>query len=192
MVADKNNVKTLARQNQEETVTFFNQLKRKKPKQLDDIVHVIHDKVSNKFDCLTCGNCCKSISPRITDKDIERIAHRLRMKEVDFIARYLHVDEDQWLVFNDTPCPFLMPDNYCMIYDYRPKACSEYPHTDRRRFYQLLDLTLTNRELCPIVYDVVERLKKEDFGKKDEDDSKVPYSGNERKIGKKRVRHSRS
>ena len=192
MVADNNNVKALARQNQAETTTFINQLKRKKPKQLDDIVHVIHDKVSGKFDCLTCGNCCKSISPRITDKDIERIAQKQRMKEVDFIARYLHVDDDQWFVFNDTPCPFLMPDNYCMIYDYRPNACSEYPHTDRRRFYQLLDLTMQNRELCPIVYEVVERLKKVDFGKKDEADSKVPYSGNERKSGAKRVRHSRS
>lgn len=99
----------------------------------------------------------------ITDKDIERIAHRQRMKEVDFIAQYLHVDEDHFYVFNETPCPFLMADNYCMIYEYRPKACREYPHTDRRRFYQLLDLTLKNRELCPIVYEVVERLKKEDL-----------------------------
>ena len=99
----------------------------------------------------------------ITDRDIERIAHRQKMKEVDFINRYLHIDEDQWYVFNNTPCPFLMPDNYCMIYDYRPKACHEYPHTDRRRFYQLLDLTMLNRELCPIVYEVVELLKKENF-----------------------------
>jgi len=192
MVADKNNVKALARQNQEATTTFFNQLKRKKPKQLDDVVHVIHDKVSNKFDCLTCGNCCKSISPRITDKDIERIAHKQKMKEVDFIARYLHVDDDQWFVFNETPCPFLMPDNYCMIYDYRPKACAEYPHTDRRRFYQLLDLTMVNRELCPIVYEVVEGLKKEDFGKKEEVDPKFLGNGKEHKSGAKRSRPKRS
>jgi Fe-S-cluster containining protein len=192
MQADKNNVKALARQNQEETTTFFNQLKRKKPKRLDDVIHLIHAKVSEKFDCLTCGNCCKSISPRITDKDIERIAHKQKMKEVDFIARYLHVDDDQWFVFNQTPCPFLMSDNFCMIYDYRPKACSEYPHTDRRRFYQLLDLTMQNRELCPIVYEVIERLKKEDFGTKDEADSKVLFNGKEQKSGAKRSRPRRS
>ncbi len=188
MVADKNNVKALARGNQAETAIFFNKLKRKKPKQLDDITHRLHDKVANQFDCLSCGNCCKSISPIITDKDIERIARKQRMKEVDFIARYLHVDEDQCFVFNDTPCPFLMPDNFCMIYDYRPKACSEYPHTDRRRFYQLLDLTMLNRELCPIVYEVVERLKKEDFGEKDEVASKVLFNGKEHKSGTKRAR----
>ncbi len=97
----------------------------------------------------------------ITDKDIEKIAGKMKMKAVDFIARYLHIDEDKCYVFNDTPCPFLMSDNYCVIYDYRPKACREYPHTDRKRFYQVLDLTMLNRELCPIVYEVVEGLKKE-------------------------------
>jgi len=192
MEADKNNVKALARGNQVETNAFFTKLKRKKPKQLDDVAHRIHDKVTEKFDCLTCGNCCKSISPRITDKDVERIAHKLKMKEVDFIARYLHIDDDQWFVFNDTPCPFLMPDNYCMIYDFRPKACREYPHTDRRRFYQLLDLTIQNRELCPIVYEVVEQLKKEDFGLKDEVASKVLFNGKEHKAGVKSFRPKRS
>jgi uncharacterized protein len=163
MEADKNNVKTLALQNREETNTFFSKLKRKKPHKLDDITHRLHDKVSGQFDCLTCGNCCKSISPRITDKDIEKIAHRLKIKEVDFISRYLYLDDDHWYVFNDTPCPFLMPDNYCLIYEFRPKACREYPHTDRRRFYQILDLTLLNRELCPIVYEIVELLKRENL-----------------------------
>lgn len=161
MEADKNNVKVLAKRNQEETNSFFTKLKKKKPKSLDDIVHETHEDVCEQFDCLQCANCCSSISPMLTDRDIERIARFLKMKAVDFISRYLHVDEDHCYVFNETPCPFLMPDNYCMIYDVRPKACQEYPHTDRRRFYQILDLTLKNREICPIVYEVVERLKKD-------------------------------
>ncbi len=99
----------------------------------------------------------------ITEKDIERIARHLKIKPVEFISRYLHIDEDQCYVFNLTPCPFLLSDNYCMIYDQRPKACREYPHTDRHRFYQILELTMKNRELCPIVYEVVERLKLENL-----------------------------
>ena len=87
MEADNKNVKALALQNQEETTVFFNKLKRKKPKQLDDLTHRWHDKVTGQFNCLTCGNCCKSISPMITDKDIERIARRQKMKESDFIDR---------------------------------------------------------------------------------------------------------
>ena len=163
MEADKNNVKELAKRNQEETNTFFTKLKRKKPKNLDTVTHRIHEAVCAKFDCLKCANCCSSISPMITDKDIERMARYLKMKQVDFINRYLHIDEDQCFVFNDTPCPFLMNDNYCMVYDQRPKACAEYPHTDRRRFYQVLDLTMKNREICPIVYEVVEKLKRENI-----------------------------
>lgn len=30
------------------------------------------------------------------------------------------------------PCPLLGRDNYCAVYADRPKACREYPHTDRR------------------------------------------------------------
>ena len=161
MQADRDNVKELARRNQEETNTFFTRLKRKKPKSLDDAAHRNHHIVCSQFDCLKCANCCESISPMLTDKDIERISRFLKMKSADFIKQYLHIDEDHFFVFNDTPCPFLMPDKYCLIYDVRPKACSEYPHTDRRRFYQLLDLTFKNREICPIVYEVVEKLKRE-------------------------------
>ncbi len=31
-----------------------------------------------------------------------------------------------------SPCPFLGDDNYCSVYEARPKACREYPHTDRK------------------------------------------------------------
>jgi Fe-S-cluster containining protein len=57
------------------------------------------------------------------------------------------------------PCPFLGADNYCSVYDDRPKACREYPHTDRKRFYQILDLTLKNTSTCPAVHLVIEKLK---------------------------------
>jgi Fe-S-cluster containining protein len=163
MEADKDNVKMLANRNQEETRTFFTKLKRKKPKNLDTVTHRIHDQVIANFDCLQCANCCALISPMITDKDIDRIARFLKMKPVDFVERYLHIDEDQCYVFSNIPCPFLMQDNYCIIYDQRPKACREYPHTDRRRFYQILNLTMKNRDICPIVYEVVEKLKQENL-----------------------------
>lgn len=46
-----------------------------------------------------------------------------------------------------------------MIYGVRPKACSEYPHTNRRKFIQITDLTLKNIELCPATYNIIEALK---------------------------------
>ncbi|MGL5620544.1 MAG: YkgJ family cysteine cluster protein, partial [Tannerellaceae bacterium] len=64
-------------------------------------------------------------------------------------------------VFKSMPCPFLMSDNYCSIYSDRPKACREYPHTDRKKFIQIANLTIKNSYTCPGVYEILERLKKE-------------------------------
>lgn len=157
--ANKDNVSRLAREAYEENQRFFKRLKKKMPGNLDEVVHELNDDAFREFDCLTCANCCSSISPMMTDKDVERLAKPLRIKPSQVIEQYMHLDEDHDYVFNSAPCPFLMPDNYCSVYEYRPKACREYPHTDRRRFSQLLNLTLKNCEVCPIVFRVVDRLK---------------------------------
>ncbi len=142
-----------------DTKLFFAKLRKKKPKNLDKIVHELHEEVFQEIDCLNCANCCKSISPTLYDKDVERLAKHFKMKPSQFVEQYLYVDDEGDYVFQQTPCPFLLPDNYCMAYESRPKACREYPHTDRKRFYQILNLTLKNTEVCPAVYDVVEKLK---------------------------------
>jgi len=143
-----------------ENKKFIAKLKRTRPKDLDDVVHSSHDEVFRKTDCLTCANCCKSISPMITDKDIERIAKHLKMRPSLFTEKYLYLDQENDYVYNDAPCPFLMNDNFCSIYEVRPKACREYPHTDSKNFYKLLDLTLKNMLVCPAVFEIVEELKK--------------------------------
>jgi hypothetical protein len=139
---------------------LFKRLKAKKPKNLDDVIHELHHEAFDQFDCLSCANCCSTISPVITEKDVERLAKRMRMKPVDFIAQNLYIDEDQDYVFKQTPCPFLMDDKSCMVYEDRPKACREYPHTDRKRMYQILNLTHKNCEVCPVVYCITEELVK--------------------------------
>jgi uncharacterized protein len=144
-----------------ETKNFFARLKKKKPKNLDSIVQGLHNEVFEEVDCLKCANCCKSISPTLYEKDIERLAKHLKIKPSQLVDEYLQIDEENDYVFRKQPCPFLMSDNYCIVYEARPKACREYPHTDRKRFYQILDLTLKNTEVCPAAFDVVERLKEE-------------------------------
>ena len=135
------------------------QLKRKKPKNLDEIVHSLHDETFEEINCLTCGNCCKTTSPAIHERDLDRMARFLRVKPSDLIDRYLHLDSDGDYVFHAAPCPFLGPDNYCSIYDARPQACREYPHTNRKKFYQLLDLSLKNTEICPAVARIFDELR---------------------------------
>ncbi|MBN2890552.1 MAG: YkgJ family cysteine cluster protein [Bacteroidales bacterium] len=138
---------------------FLNKLKNKKPKNLDSLVHQLDYDFFKKFDCLDCANCCKTLGPKILNKDIERLSSFLKIKEIDFMDKYLKIDEDNDYVFKSMPCPFLDSDNYCLVYQHRPKACREYPHTSQRRFYQVLDQTLLNTETCPAVFEIVEKLK---------------------------------
>lgn len=58
------------------------------------------------------------------------------------------------------PAPILdRADNYCSIYDHRPKACSEFPHTNRKKFHQITAITQKNIPICPAAYQVVEAMK---------------------------------
>ncbi len=148
----------LAKRTETKVKQAFQRIKKKKPKDLDLVVQKLNDQAFDEIDCLSCANCCKSLGPRITDRDIERLAKHFKKKPSAIIEEYLRIDEDGDYVFKSMPCPFLAPDNYCFVYEDRPKACREYPHTDRRRFVQLLGLTLKNRSTCPVVYKVAEEL----------------------------------
>ena len=125
---------------------------------MDLVVHALHETYFNAIDCLKCARCCKHLGPRIESKDVERMAKALRLKPAEVFERYLKIDEDGDTVFHSMPCPFLGDDHYCSIYESRPKACREYPHTDRKRFYQLYKLSMKNAETCPIVFEVLENL----------------------------------
>jgi len=138
---------------------FLNKLAKANPRKVDDAFHKQHEEVFTEIDCLTCANCCKTTSPIFYQNDIERAANAQRMKPGDFIVKYLRIDEDKDYVLQTSPCPFLGVDNYCTIYADRPKACREYPHTERKKMVQIMDLTYKNTLVCPAVYQMVERLK---------------------------------
>jgi Fe-S-cluster containining protein len=82
------------------------------------------------------------------------------MKPQQFIDTYLRLDEENDYVLQSVPCTFLGADNYCSIYEVRPKACREFPHTDRKKFQQISNLTLKNVAICPAAYNIVEAMKK--------------------------------
>lgn len=121
-------------------------------------MQALHDEVFSGTDCLSCANCCKTTGPLFTRPDVERIAKHLRSKPSQFQDTYLRVDEDGDLVLKTVPCAFLAPDNSCTIYEVRPKACREFPHTNRRKFHQISELTLKNVGICPAAYAIVERM----------------------------------
>ena len=151
--------KTLVKQKVKENKAFFQQVKRLKPKVLDQQIHQLHEEVFTCTDCLKCANCCTTTGPLFTDKDISRISKHLRLRPSEFTEKYLRIDEDNDYVLQSVPCAFLGDDKRCSIYDVRPKACREFPHTDRAKQHQILNLTQKNVAVCPAVYEIVERMK---------------------------------
>jgi len=146
-----------------ENKKFLTSLKKKDVRVVDREFHRLHDEVFEEIDCLTCANCCKTTSPIFYQTDIERAADFLQMRPGDFVEKYLRIDEDKDFVLKSAPCPFLGADNYCSIYESRPKACREYPHTNRKKMVQVLELTQRNTTVCPAVLEIVERLKAVDI-----------------------------
>ncbi|MFZ9660891.1 MAG: YkgJ family cysteine cluster protein [Chitinophagaceae bacterium] len=118
----------------------------------------IHEEVSQRINCLECANCCKNYSPRFKTPDIKRISKLLKIKESVFIDQYLRLDEEGDYVVKSTPCPFLSNDNSCQIYDSRPSDCARFPYTDEDVLFKRKSLTLKNSKICPIVYEVLDKL----------------------------------
>jgi len=118
----------------------------------------LHEDAFSKIDCLQCGNCCKSHSPRFKQPDIKRIAKSLRIKEGELVDRYLRIDNEGDYVVKSTPCPFLNEDNTCHIYEDRPSDCRRYPYTDEDVLLKRVPLTLKNSVVCPAVFTVLEKL----------------------------------
>jgi len=137
---------------------LIKRLKRRKPKDLDEIIHEQHHHQFEHIDCLECANCCKTTPALLEQKDISRISRHLGMTAGTFITQYVVMDEDGDFVFNSSPCPLLGSDNYCSVYDVRPAACAEYPHTARKGQRSILNLSLQNTKVCPAVYRIFQEL----------------------------------
>lgn len=156
-------IKALAREQEDENWEFRTFLKNYdlEVEEIDAIVHAIHEEVSLQIDCLACGNCCRKIQPVLDADDISRLAASLDMSFPDFTEKYLVADEDgEGHVFNSIPCPFLS-GNSCTVYADRPEACRSYPHLHKPEFLFRMAQAISNCSVCPISYNVYERLKRE-------------------------------
>lgn len=127
-------------------------------RQLQTLVGETTEQVWQHIDCRSCANCCRTRHPVFRRAEVERIAAHLGLTDADVRDRYLTSDADTGKYITRTlPCPFL-DGNLCAIYPVRPAVCANYPHLHRNlraRFWQTLD----NAAVCPIIYNVLERLK---------------------------------
>lgn len=137
---------------------LLEKFRKEKPKNLDQQFHQAHEDTFREIDCLNCANCCKTTSPLFLVADIERLAKHFKMNAQSFTEKYLKVDDEGDHVLKTSPCPFLLDDNFCSVYENRPKACREYPHTDRKKMHQITELTLQNSLICPAVVRILNLL----------------------------------
>ena len=126
---------------------------------LNTVVRDTTAQVWAHIDCRTCANCCRTRHPVFSRAEVQRIAAYLGVTMEHLRTHHLTSDADSGkYITRDLPCPFL-DGNLCSIYEVRPSVCADYPHLRknfRSRVWQVLD----NATVCPIVYNVLERLKK--------------------------------
>lgn len=161
MIEEYKKIISRARSQKRETKQFLEIIKKTKIKNLDKLFKRITEEVFYEVDCLSCGNCCKELGPRINNTDIDRMSHFLSMKRAGFRNHYLRMDEDEDAVFKEMPCPFLLGDNSCSVYKARPRACMQYPHTTQKNMVKSFALVYENSLYCPAVILILDRLKKE-------------------------------
>jgi Fe-S-cluster containining protein len=162
LVTDLERIKQLGRRREHENFDFRTFLKSHdmSDADLDALVHRINDEVTALIDCTECANCCVALRPALSDKDISEFAAGLNQPEADFRDNYIRLNssEADSYEFNALPCPFLQ-DNLCTNYDHRPQDCRSFPHLHKERFRSRLFMVIDTYEICPIPFNVYERLK---------------------------------
>jgi uncharacterized protein len=124
-------------------------------KRTDEVFHELHEKEFERINCLECARCCRDLGPLLTNRDIQKLSQFLKLKPSVFTEKYLRIDEDRDYVFKFMPCPFIGDDNYCSVYESRPTACRDYPHTDRKNIKGILDICIKNAAICPAVKNIL-------------------------------------
>jgi len=130
-------------------------------KALDSAVREETDRIWAQIDCTKCANCCKVMDVVIDDADIKRLAARFKMPVRQFEQLHVRLDQnDNEKYFSSKPCQFLGDNNICTVYDDRPQACRDFPFLHKEGFRQRTLAMLSNQEVCPIVFNVWQALKR--------------------------------
>ncbi len=129
--------------------------------ELNEKVRVTTDSVWKEIDCLTCGRCCRFLQVTVDDEDVLRLARRLKCTVHEFTARFVRTATDGCSHLASTPCPFLKPDNRCSVYEDRPKSCRDFPYLYEGDFRSRMLFLMEYLPLCPILFNVWDRLKRE-------------------------------
>ena len=131
-------------------------------KELDEQFVKLHDELFAQYDCNRCRNCCKMYHGSIPEEDVEKDARYLGIAATDFAEQYLlGKDSEGNYKKKHKPCDFLMEDGSCKLGDCKPESCKKYPYTNQPERLRSLYSVLDTVAVCPVAFEIYERLKKE-------------------------------
>jgi uncharacterized protein len=156
---DIEKINRISKQKENENYKFRDFLKEQDSDRVDKIVHRLYKEIAEQIDCTNCGNCCKNLSPCVTDNEIDILSKTDNILHEAFVTRFIEQDEINHVKYlKDTPCKYLV-DKRCVIYADRPLDCKSYPHIHKKYFISRTLDVINNFGICPIVFNVFERLK---------------------------------
>ena len=145
----------IIRHNKRRIKSFLSRLEKKPFRGLDKFVTEADKNIWKEVDCLSCANCCKTMSPTYTKTDVKRISKHLDMTQKAFREKWLYNDKSgDWMNVKQ-PCQFLdLKTNMCSIYAVRPRDCAGFPHHTKRRMVDYMHVYKQNIEYCPATFKV--------------------------------------
>lgn len=156
-------VKFMAKKKENENIRFRSYLKAHADEtKLDEQFLKLHNELFREYDCNRCRNCCKMFYGNIPEEDIQKDAEYLKMSKEQFVDFFLQKDKKigDYLT-KHKPCDFLQENGECKLGDCRPENCKKYPYTNQPERLESLLSVLNAVEVCPVVFEIYERLKEE-------------------------------
>jgi len=139
---------------------FLTKLEKDPPKGLTNLTVQLEKEVWEEVDCLSCANCCKTMTPTFTPVDLKRISAHFGQTVEEFQKKWLYKERKKkgdWMN-KKQPCQFLnLQDNKCSIYDIRPADCAGFPHLPKK-MKDYVHVHKQNIEYCPAAYKLVEKM----------------------------------
>lgn len=152
--------KQLIRKNRRRFRLFLTRIDKKTPRNIKELATTADKEVWQEVDCLSCANCCKTMSPTFTPADLKRISAHFNQTVDEFKEKWLYKERGtgDWMNVKQ-PCQFLnLKDNKCSIYAIRPEDCAGFPHHDKKKLTDFTHVYKQNVEYCPATYRWVEKM----------------------------------
>lgn len=162
MIVNLRSFNQKVRHHQKTLKRYLGKIRKNPPRGLDTIAEKIETEVWKEVDCLSCANCCKTMTPTFTNRDIKRISEHFEMTQAEFKDKWLMFDrkDGDW-VNKSQPCQFLNEESHmCSIYEVRPADCAGFPYLAKKKMTEYMHVHQQNVAYCPATYKMVEKMMK--------------------------------